>query len=154
MSKPSQRLREMGIELPAPTPPAFDYVPVTIHRDVMFVSGQVPKEEGEVKITGTLGLDIEVDDARRAAQICILQGLAAAVAELGDIDRIARVLRITGYVASHPGFNQQPYVVDAASELLVRIFGEGGRHARSAVGVASLPRKSPVEIEMILSVKL
>ena len=120
----------------------------------MFVSGQVPKEEGEVKITGTLGLDIEVDDARRAAQICILQGLAAAVAELGDIDRIARVLRITGYVASHPGFNQQPYVVDAASELLVRIFGEGGRHARSAVGVASLPRKSPVEIEMILSVKL
>jgi enamine deaminase RidA (YjgF/YER057c/UK114 family) len=152
VSTPSQRLRELGLELPAPAAPAFNYVPVTVHHDVMYVSGQVPKEGSEVKITGTLGLDIDVDEARRAAEICILQGLAVAAAQLGDIDRIIQVLRVTGYVASHPDFNQQPYIIDAASELLVNIFEERGRHARSAVGVASLPRKSPVEIEMILAV--
>jgi enamine deaminase RidA (YjgF/YER057c/UK114 family) len=154
VSTPCQRLRELGLELPAPAVPAFNYVPVTLHNDLMFVSGQVPKEGSEVTITGTLGDNIEIDEARRAAEICTLQGLAAAVGHLGDIDRIVRVLRITGYVASHPDFNQQPYVVDAASELLVNIFGDRGRHARSAVGVASLPRKSPVEIEMILAVSL
>jgi enamine deaminase RidA (YjgF/YER057c/UK114 family) len=140
--------------LPAPAAPAFNYVPVTLHNDLMFISGQVPKEDSEVKITGTLGVNIEMDAARRAAQICTLQGLAAAVSQLGNIDRIVRVLRVTGYVASHPDFNQQPYIVDAASELLVNIFEDRGRHARSAVGVASLPRKSPVEIEMILAVRL
>jgi enamine deaminase RidA (YjgF/YER057c/UK114 family) len=155
VSTPFDRLHSLGLELPTPASPAYNYVPVTVHNDVMFVSGQVPKDaSGEVTITGTLGVDVEVDEARQAAQTCILQGLAVAAAHLGDFDRIQRVLRVTGYVASAANFHEQPRVVDAASDLLVNIFGDNGRHARSAVGVASLPKQVPVEIELILAVRI
>lgn len=153
MTTPSQRLAELSLELPGAATPAFDYVPVTVHGDLMFVSGQLPKEEGVVRITGIVGADLDVEDARRAAEICTLQGLACAAEHLGDLDRVLRVLRVTGYVASTPDFHEQPRVIDAASELLGRIFAEQGRHARSAVGVASLPRMSPVEVELILAVR-
>lgn len=153
MTTPTDRLSELGLQLPAAARPAFDYVPVTVHHDVMYVSGQLPKEDGEVRITGAVGADVGLDDARRAAEICVLQGLACAAEHLGDLDRVERVLRVTAFVASAPGFFDQPSVADAASELLGRVFGDSGRHARSAVGVSALPRNSPVEVELILGVR-
>ena len=153
MSTPTARLSELGLELPPAAKPAFDYVPVTVHHDVMYVSGQLPKVGGDVQITGAVGGDVDVDAGRRAAEICVLQGLACAAEHLGDLDRVERVLRVTAFVASAPGFYEQPRVADAASELLGRIFAEAGRHARSAVGVLALPRNSPVEVELILGVR-
>jgi enamine deaminase RidA (YjgF/YER057c/UK114 family) len=148
-----QRLSELGLDLPEPAEPTFQYVPVTVHRGVAYVSGQLPKEEGEVRITGKLGAGVDVETAQRAARICILQGLSCLQAALGDLERIERVLKVTGFVASAEGFAQQPKVIDAASGLLVEILGERGRHARSAVGVAELPRNAPVEIEMVVAVR-
>lgn len=149
---PTRRLRELGLELPPAATPSFDYVPVTEHAGVLYVSGQLPKEDGAVRITGRLGDDVDLDTARQAARICVLQGLACAAEHLGDLDRVGRVLRVTGFVAGTPDFHDQPLVIDGASELIGQIFGDRGRHARSAVGVAALPRRSPVEIEFILAV--
>lgn len=149
---PSTKLTELGLRLPEPAQPSFDYVPITEHNGVLYVSGQLPKEDGEVRITGRVGDEVGVDAAREAARICVLQGLACAAAHLGGLDRISRTLRVTGFVASAPDFHQQPKVIDAASELLGAVFGEAGRHARSAVGVAALPRRSPVEIEFLFAV--
>jgi enamine deaminase RidA (YjgF/YER057c/UK114 family) len=151
MSTPSERLAELGLELPEPAAPSFDYVPVTDHAGVLYVSGQLPKEDGEVRITGRLGAEVSMADAEHAARICVLQGLACAAAHVGGLDNIDRVLRLSGFVASTPDFHQQPKVIDAASNLVGQIFGPKGRHARSAIGVAALPRKSPVEIEFILT---
>jgi enamine deaminase RidA (YjgF/YER057c/UK114 family) len=151
MSTPSERLAELGLELPEPAAPSFDYVPVTDHAGVLYVSGQLPKEDGEVRITGRLGAEVTMADAEHAARICVLQGLACAAAHVGGLDNIDRVLRLSGFVASTPDFHQQPKVIDAASNLVGQIFGPKGRHARSAIGVAALPRKSPVEIEFILT---
>lgn len=151
MSTPSERLAELGLELPEPAAPSFDYVPVTDHAGVLYVSGQLPKEDGEVRITGRLGAEVTMELAQHAARICVLQGLACAAAHVGGLDNLDRVLRLSGFVASTPDFHQQPKVIDAASNLVGQIFGVRGRHARSAIGVASLPRTSPVEIEFILT---
>ncbi len=151
-ASPTQKLAELGLTLPTAAKPSFDYVPVTEHAGVLYVSGQLPKEDGEVRVTGRLGDDIDVDGAREAARVCVLQGLACAADHLGDLDRVGRVLRVTGFVSSTPDFHDQPRVIDAASELIGQIFADSGRHARSAVGVAALPRRSPVEIEFILAV--
>lgn len=148
---PSQRLAELGLELPDPAAPSFDYVPVTEHAGVLYVSGQLPKEDGEVRITGAVGADVSIERAQDAARICVLQGLACAAAHVGGLDNVHRVLRLSGFVASTPDFHEHPKVIDAASKLVGQIFGENGRHARSAIGVAALPRTSPVEIEFILS---
>jgi enamine deaminase RidA (YjgF/YER057c/UK114 family) len=148
---PTQRLAELGLELPEAAVPSFDYVPVTEHEGVLYVSGQLPKEGGEVRITGTVGADVSIEQAQQAARICVLQGLACAAAHVGGLDKIDRVLRMSGFVASAPDFHEQPKVIDAASGLIGQIFGENGRHARSAIGVAALPRTSPVEIEFILT---
>lgn len=148
---PSRRLAELGLTLPAPAVPTYDYVPVTRYGDLLFVSGQLPKEDGAVRITGRVADEVGLDAAREAARVCVLQGLACAAAETGGLDGIARVLRVTGFVASAPDFHDHPKVIDAASELIGQIFGDQGRHARSAVGVAALPRRSPVEIEFILA---
>jgi enamine deaminase RidA (YjgF/YER057c/UK114 family) len=151
MSTPSERLAHLGLLLPEPAAPSFDYVPVTEHAGVLYVSGQLPKEDGEVRITGRLGAEVGMAEAEHAARVCVLQGLACAAAHVGGLDNIDRVLRISGFVASTPDFHQQPKVIDAASNLVGQIFGPKGRHARSAIGVAALPRKSPVEIEFILT---
>ena len=148
----AKKLAELGIDLPVAAMPAFQYVPVTIHDRIAFVSGQLPRR-GETFITGKAGGEVDLEQARVAARLCILQGLACLNQALGSLDRVERILKITGFVASAPGFNQQPKVIDAASELLVEIFGEGGRHARSAVGVAELPRNVAVEIEMIVGLR-
>ncbi|QBI18423.1 RidA family protein [Egibacter rhizosphaerae] len=151
MPTPTERLAELGLQLPEPAKPSFNYVPVAVHGDLAFVSGQLPKEEGEVRITGRVGEDADLEEARTAARICVLQGLAVTADALGGLDRIRRVVRVTGFVASAEGFHGQPKVVDAASDLLAEVFGDAGRHARSAVGVAELPRDAPVELEFIFS---
>lgn len=150
-NSPSQRLAELGLTLPEPAVPSFDYVPVARVGQVLYVAGQLPKQDGEVRITGRCGEDVDLERAREAARVCTLQGLACAAAEAGGLDRIDRAVRVTGFVASTHDFFDQPKVLDASSELLGAVFGERGRHARSAIGVASLPRRSPVEIEFIFT---
>lgn len=145
------RLASLGIRLPEPAEPSFNYLPVTLHRGVAYVAGQLPKVDGAIRVQGKVGNQVSIDTAREEARICILQGLACLQSALGSLDRIERVLKINGYVASAPGFNDQPKVLDAASDLLVEIFGERGRHARAAVGVAELPRDAAVEIEMTVA---
>lgn len=147
-----QRLSELGITLPEAAMPAFQYVPVTLFDRIAFVSGQLPRQ-GETLITGKVGAEVSLDRAREAASLCVIQGLACLKQALGSLDRIERILKVTGFVASAPMFNLQPKVIDAASELLVEVFGEGGRHARSAVGVAELPRNVCVEIELIVGLQ-
>lgn len=147
------KLKELGHTLPAFTTPLYDYVPVTQHQNVAYVSGQVPRTPEGVLCTGKVGAEISIEKAQEAARLCILHGLSALKHTLGSLDKVERVLKVTGFVASAPGFSQQPQVIDAASGLLKAVFGEAGRHARSAIGVAELPRGVPVEIEMIVAVK-
>jgi enamine deaminase RidA (YjgF/YER057c/UK114 family) len=147
-----QRLLKLGITLPVAVSPAFQYVPVTVFERLAFVSGQLPRE-GERLIVGKVGAEVSLEQGRGAARLCILQGLACLNQALGSLDGIEKILKLTGFVASAPGFNQQPKVIDAASELLVEVFGEAGRHARSAVGVAELPRNAAVEVELIVGLR-
>ena len=147
------RIERLGLTLPEAAVPSFNYVPVTVHRGVAYVSGQLPKRDGEVRVFGKLGAEVDLETARGEARICILQALACLKAELGSLDRIERILKLTGFVASAPGFNAQPKVLDAASDLIGDVFGESGRHARSAVGVAELPRNACVEIEMTVALR-
>jgi enamine deaminase RidA (YjgF/YER057c/UK114 family) len=146
------RLAASGYRLPEPVAPAYQYVAVVVHGDLAYVSGQIPRAGAEVLMTGKLGAEITLEQGQRAAEACVLQGLAQLKAELGDLGRVTRVIKVTGFVASASGFKQQPQVIDAASSLLTLAFAELGRHARSAVGVAELPRGVPVEIEMIVAV--
>jgi enamine deaminase RidA (YjgF/YER057c/UK114 family) len=152
MTTPEKRLSELGLTLPDAAQPSFNYVPVTIHRGVAYVSGQLPKVDGEIRVFGKVGADVDPDSARGEAEVCILQALACLRDALGSLDRIERVLKVNGYVASAPGFNAQPRVLDAASDLLGRVLGDRGVHARAAIGVAELPRNAAVEIEMMVAV--
>lgn len=150
---PSERLRHLGLQLPTAASPSFDYVPVRREGSLLYVAGQLPKEDGEVRITGRCGDEVDVMTAQRAAEVCTLQGIACAAEHVGSVDMVGGVLRVTGFVASAPDFHDQPRVLDACSGLLRRVFGDAGRHVRSAVGVAALPRRSPVEIEFIFTVR-
>jgi enamine deaminase RidA (YjgF/YER057c/UK114 family) len=152
-SRPSERLAQLGLVLPDAAQPTFNYVPVVVEGQLAFVSGQLPKVGGEVRYQGRLGDGVTMDDGRAAARICALQALACLQQALGSIDRVARIVRLSGFVASTPDFHQHPTVIDAASDLMVEIFGEAGRHARSAIGVAALPRNSTVELEVIAAVR-
>jgi enamine deaminase RidA (YjgF/YER057c/UK114 family) len=147
------RLAELGLVLPAAGKPMFQYVPVVVHGAVAYVSGQVPwTAPGQAMVTGKLGREATMEQAQAGARQCVMQALAVLKQAVG-LERVGRVLKLTGFVASAAGFNEQPIVIDAASALLVEIFGEAGRHARSAVGVAELPRNSAVEIEFIFALK-
>ncbi len=147
------RLRELGIELPpAPAPVAF-YVPVVVSGGLAYVSGQVPMAEGKLLWTGKLGGELDLAAGAEAARRCALQALSALRAELGSLDRVRRIVKVSVYVASDRGFTDQPKVANGASELLVQVFGDPGRHARAAVGVAELPLGGPVEVEMVAEVE-
>ena len=148
-----RRLRDLGLTLPQAATPAFVYQPVVVWGDVAYVSGQLPKVDGEVRLTGKLGDSVSMAEGQEAARICVLQALAVLKEALGNLDRVGRIVKVTGFVASAPGFVDQPKVIDAASTLLGEVFGEAGRHARSAVGVAELPRNSPVEIEFVVGLR-
>lgn len=146
-----QRLAQLGLTLPKAAQPSFNYVPVVLHEGVAYVSGQLPKVNGEVRLFGKVGAEVSLEQAREQARICVLQALACLSAELGNLSRVTRVLKVSGFVASAQGFNEQPKVIDAASDLLVEIFGAAGKHARSAIGVAELPRNAAVEIEFVVA---
>ena len=146
---PEARLREIGHELPEVPEPAGAYVPASRSGALIFTAGQLPFEGGELSMTGKVGETVTPEKAREAARLCALNALAAAAAEAGGLSRVARVVRITGYIASAPGFNRQPEVLNGASELIGEVFGEAGLHARSAVGVAELPLDAPVEVELV-----
>jgi enamine deaminase RidA (YjgF/YER057c/UK114 family) len=146
---PEARLRELGLELPAVPEPGGAYVPATRTGTLIFTAGQLPLENGELRRTGKVGDAVPVEEAYEAARLCALNALAAAAAEAGGLNRIRRVVKVTGFVASAAGFNAQPQVINGASELIGEVFGEAGLHARSAVGVAELPLDAPVEVELI-----
>ncbi len=148
-----QRLAELGIVLPAPRAPAFSYVPVAVHGGLAWVSGQLPWSPDGTLPRGKLGGEVTVEDGKRAARICVLNGLSVLRNSIGSLDRVERVVKLVGFVASSVGFVEQPAVVDGASAVIGEIFGEAGRHARSAVGVAELPRGVPVEIEFVVAVR-
>jgi enamine deaminase RidA (YjgF/YER057c/UK114 family) len=146
------RLAELQIELPPPPQPLATYVPAVQAGNLLFLSGVLPMRDGQLAFSGKLGRDLTVEQGMEAARLALLNALAIAKQELGSLDRITRVVKVVGYVASAEGFVQQPQVLNGASDLLVAIFGEVGRHARVAVGAAELPRGAPVEIEVIFSI--
>ncbi|HEX4176184.1 MAG TPA: RidA family protein [Acidimicrobiales bacterium] len=147
------RLAELGLTLHGPHPPHDPLDAVVVHDGVARTSGQLPRIAGELTCLGRLGDDVSVDEGRAAAAVCALNALAVLEAALGSLDRIERVLTVTGYVASAPDFHEQPTVVDGASRVLADVFGDAGRHTRSAIGVAALPRRGAVEIEVTVAVK-
>ena len=151
-SQVEAKLRSMGLELPPPPTPVAAYVPTVKTGNWVYVSGQVPRVKGEIKYRGHVGGDLTLEDGRAAAQLCALNALAAVKQEIGSLDQIRRVVKLTGYVACASGFTDQPKVVDGASVLLNDLFGERGRHARAAVGVNELPLGVAVELEMIVEV--
>lgn len=146
------KLKELALELPQPPKPLATYVPAVLAGNLLFLSGVLPMRDGQLVFSGKLGQDLTVEQGIEAAKLSILNALAIAKQELGTLDRITRVVKVVGYVASAKGFVQQPQVLNGASDLLVTIFGEAGRHARVAVGAAELPRGAAVEIEVIFSV--
>jgi enamine deaminase RidA (YjgF/YER057c/UK114 family) len=147
------RLAELGLTLPSVVAPAGSYVPAVRTGQFVYTAGQLPVVDGKLPATGKVGAEVSPSDAAAMARTCALNALAAAAAAAGGLDQIARIVKVVGFVASAPGFNAQPQVINGASDLLVEVFGEDGRHARSAVGVAELPLNAPVEVELIAEVR-
>jgi enamine deaminase RidA (YjgF/YER057c/UK114 family) len=152
MATPEERIAELGLELPEVAAPAGSYVPTARTGSLVYTAGQVPFVKGELHVQGRVGAEVGPEQAAEQAGICALNCLAALKAEVGELSRISRIVKLTVFVASAPDFYGQPKVANGASDLLGEIFGEAGRHARSAVGVAALPANAPVEIEMIAEV--
>ncbi|WP_435746626.1 RidA family protein [Microbacterium sp. PMB16] len=142
------RLAELGIDLPAVAAPVAAYVPAVVHGGLVYTSGQLPFVDGALPAIGKVGTQVTAEDAKAYARTCALNALAAAADAAGGVDRIAGVLRLGGFVASAAAFTGQPGVINGASEVLGEIFGDAGKHARAAVGVAELPLGSPVEVEV------
>ena len=151
--KVSARLAELGLTLHGPHPPHDPLDAVVIHDGTARTSGQLPRIDGKLTCLGRLGETVTLEAGREAAAVCALNALAVLEAALGSLDRVERVLTVTGFVSSAPDFFEQPAVVDGASQVLVDVFGESGRHTRSAIGVAALPRNGAVEIEVTVSLK-
>ncbi len=147
------RLEQLGLRLHGPHLPHDPLEGVVVHRGVARTSGQLPRVDGELTCCGTLGVSVSVEEGAEAAAVCALNALAVLESALGSLDRVERVLSVTGYVASAPDFHRQPDVVDGASSVLHGVFGESGRHTRSAIGVAALPRGAAVEIEVTVAVR-
>lgn len=151
MATPSERLVELGIELPAVVAPLAAYVPAVRTGNLVYTSGQLPMVDGALPQAGKVGAEVTAEEAKGLARTCALNALAA-VHSLVGVDSVVRVVKVVGFVASAPGFNGQPGVVNGASELLGDVFGDAGVHARSAVGVSELPLNAPVEVELIVEV--
>jgi len=148
----SERLRELNITLPTAPTPVAAYVPVVTVDGFAYTAGQIPVENGVLKYAGKLGKDLSDEDGYASAQLCALNCLAVIQAALGSLDRIERIVKITVFVNSTPEFTKSPAIANGASELLLKIFGENGKHARSAVGVSSLPLNAATEVEMVVKV--
>lgn len=149
---PEVQLKQLGLQLPAPPKPVATYIPAVRSGQLLFLSGVIPTREGSLVLSGKVGRDLTPEQGYDAARIALLNALAIVRSEVGTLDRVKRVVRMVGYVASAEGFVQQPAVVNGASDLLVQIFDQAGRHARLAVGTAELPMGAPVELELILEI--
>jgi enamine deaminase RidA (YjgF/YER057c/UK114 family) len=152
MSSVEDRLARLGRTLPGVAAPVAAYVPAVRSGDYVFTSGQLPMVDGSLAATGKVGAEVSAEDAKLLAATCVLNALAAIKAEIGDLDRVQRIVKVVGFVASTPDFTGQPGVVNGASELLGEVFGDKGVHARSAVGVAVLPLDAPVEVELVVEI--
>ena len=152
MSTPEERIAELGLTLPSDVPPLAAYVPAVRTGDLVFTAGQLPRRDGELVATGKVGAEVTPEVAAEAAAACALNALAAIKGEIGDLSAIRRVVKVVVFVASAPDFTGQPGVANGASELLGKVLGDAGVHARSAVGVAALPLDVPVEVELVVEV--
>ncbi|MCF8262760.1 MAG: RidA family protein [Melioribacteraceae bacterium] len=148
-----EKLKELGHQLPEIAKPLASYIPATVVDGFVYTSGQVPILKGELIYKGKVGSDLTLNEGQMAAQMCILNCLAAIKGEIGDLDKIERIVKLTVFVQSAEGFTDQPKVANGASDLLQQVFGDAGKHARSAVGVIHLPIGSAVEIEMIAKIR-
>ena len=148
-----EKLQSMGITIPETPKPVAAYVPALRANNLVFSSGQIPVVKGELKFKGKLGAEISKEQGYEAAKICALNGLSSIKSLIGNLDLIEQVVKVVGFVASANGFTEQPAVINGASEFLLAVFGERGKHARSAVGVAELPLGVPVEVEMVVQIK-
>ncbi len=148
-----QKLQELGLVLPVPPKPVATYIPVVRAGDLLFLSGVLPSKDGQLIMTGKLGQGLSIEQGMEAAKVAVLNALAIVKSEAGSLDRVKQIVKMVGHIASAPGFTDQPQVLNGASDLLVAIFGDAGRHARVAVGAAELPRQAPVEIELIVQVQ-
>lgn len=149
----AQRLKELNLTLPKPPVPVAAYIPTVRTGSLVFVSGQLPSQDGKLLAEGSVPSKVNVETAQACARRCVLNGLAALQGEIGSLDKVRRVVRVGVFVASDPGFTEQPKVANGASELLQQIFGESGRHARAAVGSIALPLGAPVEVEFLFEVQ-
>ena len=147
-----EKLKSLNITLPIPPKPAGSYIPVVISDQTVYVSGQIPIEDGKVAYKGRVPTEQSLEQAQMAAKLCIINALAQLKSELGSLDRISKILRVSGFVNSSPDFTEHPKVINAASNLLFEIFGQKGQHSRIAVGVTSLPLGATVEIDMIVEI--
>jgi enamine deaminase RidA (YjgF/YER057c/UK114 family) len=152
MPTPEERLQELGVSLPSPAAPVAAYIPCVRTGNLVYVSGQVPTVDGTPTHLGHLGGEVGLEDGRAAARTCAINVIAALKAELGQLSQVRRIVKVTGFVACTPEFTDAPKVVNGASELFGEVFGDAGRHARAAVGVAALPLGVPVEVEAIVEV--
>lgn len=153
MNTPEQRLQELGYALPKPTTPVASYVPTRMAGNLLYVSGQIPFKDGSLMTTGVVGAGVSLEDAQACARQCVLNALAAVKHALGDLSRVEQVVRVGVFVACGGAFTEHSKVANGASDLLVSVFGDAGRHARAAVGAPSLPLGAPVEVEMIVQVR-
>jgi enamine deaminase RidA (YjgF/YER057c/UK114 family) len=153
MSSVEEKLQEMGLELPEAPVPVAAYVPCVRTGNLLFVSGQIPRVKGELKFRGHVGGELSLEAGMEAARACALNALSVVKNEVGDLSRIRRIVKVTGYVASAQDFHQQPKVVDGASLLLAEALGDKGTHARAAVGVNELPLGASVELDMIVEIE-
>jgi enamine deaminase RidA (YjgF/YER057c/UK114 family) len=153
MSNVEKKLHEMGLTVPEAPKPVAAYVPGVKVGEFIYTSGQIPLVNGEVKYKGKVGKEVSPENAYEAAKVCALNCLGVIKGLVGDLDKVERVVKIVGFVNSAPGFNMQPKVINGASELVGKVFGENGGHARSAVGVSELPLDSTFEVEMIVKIK-
>lgn len=145
-----EKLKTLNISLPSPPKPAGSYIPVVISGNMAYVSGQIPIKDGKLAFTGKIPTKQTLEDGQKAAKLCIINGLAQLKQELGDLNKIKKIVRISGFVNSTEDFTKQPFVINAASDLLFEIFGDIGKHSRIAIGVTSLPLDATVEIDMII----
>lgn len=148
-----EKLIALGVVLPAPPASAGSYVPVIIAGNLAFVAGQIPVQDEKIIYKGKVGKDLSIEAGQLAARLCTINALAQLKHALGSLDRISRFVKVTGYVNCDPSFTDQPRVVNGASDFLVQVFGENGKHARAAVGVSSLPLGSAVEVEFIAEIR-